>query len=123
MLLLYRYRLAIDYGTPRPYAQFGDNLAQSLDLSRQRGACRGRLFYHSGVLLSDLVHLIDGGVYLGKSDRLLFRRRRNSVQLSVDGNNLLLDNLESVTGFLHQLNAVLTSSTELRNRSLISLAA
>jgi len=53
-----------------------DQIAQSARLSRQcRCRCRG-LLDHRGILLSGLVHMIDGCIDLGKSRGLLARRCR-----------------------------------------------
>ena len=59
---------------------------------------RGGLLHHGRVLLSDLIHMVDGGVHLAEPDGLLFGRARDVVDQGVDAQDLGDDARQGLTG-------------------------
>ena len=67
----------------------------------------GRIHFldHGSILLRGLIHVVDGGVDLGKAGRLFLRRRGDGVHVAVDGKHQLLDLGKPDAGIGHQLHA------------------
>ena len=66
----------------------------------------GGLLHHRGVLLDDLVHLVDGRIDLGEASGLFLGGGRDLGDQRVNIGHLRHDLVQGPTGFTHQLDTL-----------------